>query len=312
MAHRRPKKAFGCPPQNQRRARVSFAEMLDQTGQRVHEHSNRRGGRRGQQSVRAAIAAAGPEEDFDAVGWTKRLLRWLWALLVVLPICVVTTWALVRQFSHASVGREFWQSSEFWHFAIGVLLMIGWFCSGLIKSLSLYVYVLGHEFTHGLVVKCFWGDVSGFHASTEGGYITANKTNWVIALSPYFVPIWSIEAAVLYGLLKVFVDFSMEWDKLFYMVIGLTWTFHFVWTLWMIPKDQPDLQENGTLLSLLLIYLGNLLVLVALLCVAGRGSVWDHFVDFGREWLRLGATWGDAGWRWACHGIECLRREMLF
>jgi hypothetical protein len=147
--------------------------------------------------------------------------------------------------------------------------------------------------------------------SKDGGYITTNKTNWMIALSPYFLPIWSIEAAVFYGVLKVFVDFSVEWDKLFYAVIGLTWTFHFVWTLWMLPKDQPDLQENGTFLSLVVIYLGNLLVLVALLCVAGRGAIWQHFRDFGMEWVRCAATWGDVAWCWAQELITQACKEWL-
>ncbi len=305
MSKRRWNKSTGRPPQNQRRTRASFVEVLKAARRSAQgsgdEPANRRGNRRGQKSVQAAIAAAAPEMamDFDRVGWTKRVLRWLLAL-VLLPFCLVTAWTLLLQFSpHATVQQRFWLSAEFWHFAIGVLVMVGWFWSGLMHKTLLRLYVLGHEYTHGVFVTCLGGKVSGFHVSTEGGYITTNKTNWVIALSPYFVPIWSMEAAVLYGLLKVFADFSVEWDKLFYAVIGVTWTFHFVWTLWMLPREQPDLQDNGTFLSLVVISFGNVLVLAALLCVAGQGSLWGHFRDFGMEWLRHAATWGDAGWRWA-------------
>ncbi len=245
------------------------------------------------------------------VGWVKRLLRWVLAL-VLLPFCLVTAWTLVLQFFAAAMHQRFWQSAEFWHFAIGVLVMVGWFWSGLMHTWFLRLYVFGHEFTHGLMVTCLGGKVSGFHVSTEGGYITTNKTNWVIALSPYFVPIWSLEAAVLYGLLKVFVDFSGEWDKLFYAVIGLTWTFHLVWTLWMLPREQPDLKENGTFLSLVLICFCNVLVLAALLCVAGKGPLWEHARDFGMAWLRLAATWGDHLWHWVNAGIAWTRREWMF
>jgi len=262
--------------------------------------------------MQAAIATAlDEEEDFDGVGWAKRVLRWALGV-VLLPFCLVTAWTLGMRFSHAALHQRLWQSAEFWHFAIGVLVMTGWFWSGLMHTFFLRLYVFGHEFTHGMVVTCLGGKVSDFHVSTEGGYITTNKTNWVIALSPYFLPIWSIEAAVLYGLLKVFADFSVEWDKLFYAVIGLTWTFHLVWTLWMLPREQPDLQENGTFLSLVLIGFGNVLVLAALLCVAGSGSLWEHFRDFGMEWLRHTATWGDAGWRWANAGLGWVCKEWLF
>lgn len=281
---------------------------MNATHRPLHEHANRRGERRERKSAQAAIAAAAPEEDFDAVGWSKRLLRWLVAL-GLLPFCLVTSWTLLSQFSQATVQQGFWQTAEFWHFAIGVIVMVGWFWSGLGQRFFVRAYVFGHEATHALFVTFFLGKVSGFHVSTEGGYITTNKTNWVIALSPYFVPIWSIVAALGYGLLKGFAEFSVEWDKLFYAVVGVTWTFHFVWTLWMIPRDQPDLQENGTFLSLVVIYLGNLLVLVALLCVAGRGSLWDHFRSFGMEWLRYAVTWGDEGWRWANELMVRTRKE---
>jgi len=314
MGHRRARKSTGCQPPNQRRTREAFAAVLKAARGTAGEPANRRGRRREQKSMRAAIAAAVPlpeEEDFDTVGWTRRLLRWGLAL-VLLPFCLVTAWTLGARFSHAALHQRFWQSAEFWHFAIGVLVMIGWFWSGLGHKVFLRVYVFGHEFTHGMVVTCLGGKVSDFHAGTEGGYITTNKTNWLIALSPYFLPIWSIEAAVLYGLLKVFADFSVEWDKLFYAVIGLTWTFHLVWTLWMLPREQPDLEQNGTFLSLVLIGFGNVLVLAALLCVAGSGSLWDHVRDFGMEWLRHAAIWGDVGWRWANAGIAWVSKEWLF
>src|SRR5690606_403472 len=129
----------------------------------------------------------------------------------------------------------------------------------------LYLYVLGHELTHALFVVLFRGKVTDFHVSTEGGYITTNKTNLMIALSPYFVPFWSVVAALLFVAARHGFGLSGVWDKFFYAVVGLTWTFHMVWTLWMIPRDQPDLKENGTFLSLVVIFLANLLIVVALM-----------------------------------------------
>jgi hypothetical protein len=61
-------------------------------------------------------------------------------------------------------------------------------------------------------------------------------------------------------------------------MMGATWSFHLFWTLWIIPRDQPDLQENGTFFSLALIYLANVLLLSSLLCLASPALTWRHFV----------------------------------
>ena len=82
-----------------------------------------------------------------------------------------------------------------------------------------------------------------------------------------------------------------------YGVMGATWSFHLAWTLWMIPRDQPDLKDNGTFLSLTLIYLGNLLVLIGLLCLAAPKPL-ESLRDFGYSWFGTAMTWGDAVLRW--------------
>ena len=280
---------------NQRRTKQSFSEMLSTANRRAHEQANRRSDRRGMKSVRAAIAASDEIEDAFSVEWWRRLGRWMMALCL-LPFCWVTTWTFLSRFSRATLERGFWHSTEFWYFAIGALLMVGWFWSGLIRSFFLYLYVLGHELTHVLFVLCCRGKVTDFHVSTEGGYITTNKTNMLIALSPYFVPFWSVVCAVVYMALRFFVELSSWWDLVMYALMGLTWTFHMVWTLWMIPRDQPDLKENGTFLSLVVIYLANLMVLAGLLCVAGDSPLRDTR-DFAYEWMRHAATWGQLFWR---------------
>ena len=58
-----------------------------------------------------------------------------------------------------------------------------------------------------------------------------------------------------------------------------------LWTLWMIPRDQPDLRENGTFLSLVIIYLANLLLLVLLLCAAHDAPL-SSAREFGMDWMR--------------------------
>jgi len=282
-------------PQNLRRTRASFAEVLASANRRAHDQANRPAGKRQFKSVRAAITATAMEEEHTSV-WSHRMMRWLLAL-ALLPFGWVTTWTFLSRFSHATVHQGFWQTTEFWYFAIGAMLMLGWFWSGYLRTAFLYLYVLGHELTHAVFVIFFRGKVTEFHVSTEGGYITTNKSNMVIALSPYFVPFWSVAVVLVHLALRHLAGVSAEWDRWFYAAMGVTWTFHMVWTLWMIPRDQPDLRENGTFLSLVIIYLANLLVLVALLCAADA-SPWDCAVGFAHEWMRHAATWGDQIFRY--------------
>ncbi|MBC8128320.1 MAG: hypothetical protein H8M99_14360 [Gloeobacteraceae cyanobacterium ES-bin-144] len=310
MAKQRNKESFKRTMRNQRRTRISFVEVLSSANRRAHEQANRRSGRRELKSVRAAIAATDMGDCEESTAWSKRLLRWVLAL-ALLPLCWVTSWTFLSRFSRAAVEQGFWQTAAFWYFSTGILVMVGWFWSGLWKSFFLYAYVLGHELTHAVFVVLFRGKVMDFHVSHEGGYITTNKTNLVIALSPYFVPFWSVICALVYAVLRISVDLKPGWDLAFYAVMGGTWTFHMAWTLWMIPRDQPDLKENGTFLSLVVIYLANLLVLVVLFCVAEEFPL-RNSREFALEWLRHAATWSDSIWRWALQMIDELKTAAKF
>lgn len=300
MVKKNRSKSTGRPLKNQRRERVSFAQVLSLANRRAHEQANRRSGNRGKKTIWAATATAAGDEHPETPEWTKRLLRWSLASLL-LPLCWVTMWTFLSRFSQATVDSASWRTPEFWYFATGALLMIGWFWSGLFQAFFLYLYVLGHELTHAIFVVLYRGKVTEFHVSADGGYITTNKTNLVIALSPYFVPFWAIVAAIVYGSVRHFAGLGPEWDRALYALLGLTWTFHMVWTLWMIPRDQPDLKENGTYLSLVVIYLANLLVLAGLLCAA-RGSPLENTGGFALEWFRHAATACDIMLRWG-HGL---------
>jgi hypothetical protein len=69
---------------------------------------------------------------------------------------------------------------------------------------------------------------------------------------------------------------------LLYALIGVTWAFHFTFTCWMIPKKQTDLTDHGTVFSLVVIYLMNLLLLSVMLALA---SAEVTFADLGRDFL---------------------------
>ncbi len=259
---------------------------------RSREKTNRRLHTRGR-SIWAAMAADEFYET-DQVGVWTHCLRFALSILL-LPVFWVTAWTFMTEFSRVTVTDGIWQSAQFWYFTIGAILMLGWFWSGLWRKAFLYIYVLGHELTHAAFVKLFGGRVLDMDWGSHGGYVTTDKTNWVIALSPYFVPFWSVVATVIFSGGRVLFEITPIGNLVFYGVIGSTWAFHLTWTLWMIPRDQPDLRDNGTFLSLILICLGNLVVLVGLLCMASPDPG-ESLRDFLRSWLLTILTWGRGAW----------------
>lgn len=289
---------------NQRRERVSLAESLGQ-GVAGRGSGNRRGEPRVARPMEAVIAGVAAEWEDEGVGLLRRVKRWVIGLLL-LPLSWVTAWTFFSQFSRATVDQGFWQTEEFWYFATGCLLMAGWFACGLLREWFQVVYVLGHELTHAVFVWLHFGRVSRLRVGRDGGHILTNKTNWLIALSPYFVPFWALVVVVVHLLLRHGVGWEHDWDRVLYALIGATTTFHFVWTLRVIPLDQPDLQENGVFLSLVVIFLGNLLVVSGLFCVAAEDPV-ASARSFGGEWLRHAAVGGDVVLRWTGGAVSVLR-----
>jgi hypothetical protein len=205
--------------------------------------------------------------------WVKSVIGFF-----LLPICVVLTQTFFTAFARATISQRLWAAEEFWFFSLGaVLWVIAFF--GLPRPIILYVF--GHEFTHALWVWLMGGRVSRFRVGRDGGHIVTNRTNFWIALAPYFFPLYSILAIAAYGVLSLFYNVQ-PYGRLLYAVIGITWAFHFTFTLWMIPKNQTDLRDHGTFFSLVVIYLMNVILLSALLIVA---SPQITFSGFGADLL---------------------------
>ena len=204
--------------------------------------------------------------------------RWVKFVVAIflLPACLVLTQTFFTAFARATMIQRLWASEEFWFFALGVVLwLIAFF--GLPRPIVIYVF--GHELTHALWVWLMGGQISRFRVSRRGGHVVTNKTNFWIALAPYFLPIYSVLVIALFGVCSLF--FAMQpYSRLLYAMIGVTWAFHFTFTCWMIPKDQSDLRDHGTFFSLVVIYLMNLGILSLLLIVASPQTT---LAAFGAE-----------------------------
>jgi hypothetical protein len=122
------------------------------------------------------------------------------------------------------------------------------------------------------------GRVSRFRVSGDGGHIVTNRTNFLIALAPYFFPLYSVLAIAVYGIASLFFNVA-PYGQLLYASLGITWAFHLTFTGWMIPKNQTDLSDHGTFFSLVFIYLMNLVLLSVLLVIASPQITFASFAD---------------------------------
>jgi hypothetical protein len=215
------------------------------------------------------------------VRWLKQVI----ALFLVPPAWVLTR-AFFSSFSIATVHHSFWVSEEFWFFSLGALL---WTIAFLGLPRPMLMYVLGHELTHAIWVWLMGGRVSKFKVSREGGYIVTDTTNFWIALAPYFFPLYSILALLLYGGIGVFTDVD-PYRRWLFGVVGFTFAFHVTFTILMLWKGQSDLIDHGTFFSMMVIYLANFSLLSLMLIIACHEVT---FASFGNELLQGAMEFSD-------------------
>src|SRR5947208_11037366 len=201
-----------------------------------------------------------------------RWVKFVFAIFL-LPVCAILSETFFTVFAHAAVTQRLWAGEEFWFFSLGAVL---WLIAFLGLPRPIVLYVFGHELTHALWVLLMGGRVSRFRVNRDGGHVVTNRNNFWIALAPYFFPLYSILAIAIYGALSLFLNMQ-PYGRLLYAVIGATWTFHFTFTCWMIPKNQTDLIDQGTFFSLVVIYLMNLALLSVMLILASREITFQAF-----------------------------------
>ena len=103
--------------------------------------------------------------------------------------------------------------------------------------------------------------------------------NLFVALAPYFVPLWMLVWMLLFFVANWIAPFETYLPWLF-SGFGFWWAFHVYWTLWVIPREQPDLLENGVVLSFMIIMLTNIAALVVMLRCFGVLSFHGYWQDF--------------------------------
>ena len=210
------------------------------------------------------------DEDIEIVPISgfRAFLRRAIAMLLLLPLSILLVHALGLQLVHAlpttAADSSFWLSEPIYFSLLGFLTFLALMLSQVATPILVYLYVLGHELTHAITAMCFFGKVSTVNVDIDGGYIETDKDNVVIALAPYFVPLWLIVWVLLVAGFYLFLPRESV-DPWFFGGCGFLWSFHLYWTIWVIPREQPDVLENGISFSLLFVVIMNILILIGIL-----------------------------------------------
>lgn len=121
-----------------------------------------------------------------------------------------------------------------------------------------YLYVLGHEAVHAGVSWIFGGKIKSFKVSEKGGSVGTDKSNTIIELSPYFVPIYAIIVAVIYFVVASSYRIN---GSAFIFLIGFALAFHMILTIEVMKIRQPDIVKSGYFFSIILVYVFNIIVI---------------------------------------------------
>lgn len=180
--------------------------------------------------------------------WVKTIIA-----ILLLPVCIGAAQALWMVIRASGSADTTW-----------VPLLAGatcWIVIYLFLPKPMWIYVLGHELTHVVWTWFFGGRVKKFKAASSGGHVIITKTNFLIALAPYFFPLYAVIVVV------VFAGANRIWDRQgylpwFHLLLGAAYAFHVTFTAHILKTRQSDITQHGFLFSAVVIFLGNVSVLL--------------------------------------------------
>ncbi|MDB6018549.1 MAG: hypothetical protein JWR19_3038 [Pedosphaera sp.] len=180
--------------------------------------------------------------------WCKTIIA-----VLLLPLCIGAVeafWLVLRSSGNATT---------IW---VGTLSGAAcWLVIYLLLPKPMWVYVFGHELTHALWTWLFGGKVKKLKVTSGGGHVVVTKNNFLISLAPYFFPLY-VALVVL-----VFVLGHLIWNWApyvvwFHLLVGAAYAFHVTLTWHILKTEQSDITQHGYLFSSVVIFLGNMGVLL--------------------------------------------------
>jgi hypothetical protein len=202
--------------------------------------------------------------------WAKFIIA-----ILLLPICFGAIRTLWSVFNATGGADQTW-----------VPLLAGfacWICIFVLLPKPMWIYVFGHEFTHALWTWLFGGKVKRFKATSKGGHVIVTKTNFLIALAPYFFPVYAALLVIFFSIGHLIWNWK-QFAVWFHLFVGAAYAFHVTLTWHILKTRQTDITQQGYVFSTVIIFLGNVSVL--LIGIPLLTAKMDLLTMFG-SWFRF-------------------------
>lgn len=215
----------------------------------------------------------------------NQLIKSFFGLLLI-PLTIafaITLSQIIISFSDSSL--------TVWLFCAGVV------CYPIFQAFlfrPLRIYILGHELTHAFFSILFGGKIKKLKVTKDGGSVNVTKSNFLVVLAPYFFPLYVFIFVLIWYILKQFYNSVLQpYYPGFVFLVGFGLGFHLVFTWYSLRVGQPDVKKTGLIFSMVLIFLGNLVILAILLKILFPEEVllkdffvrsWNIQIDI---WLRI-------------------------
>ena len=206
--------------------------------------------------------------------------KWVKAILAVLllPLCVGTWQTLLNVVKGVGEALNVW-----------VPLASGagcWVAIFLFLPRQAWLYVMGHEMTHVVWSWAFGGKLKQFKIGAKSGHVVVTKSNFLVALAPYFFPLYAIAVVLIFGIVNAL------WQEpnavpVFHLLLGATYAFHVTWTWEVLRTRQSDISGQGYLFSTVVLLVGNLAVLIlGIALLSGKPPMTQVAADWSGFTLR--------------------------
>lgn len=190
----------------------------------------------------------------------------LFAGLLLFPLCLGATRTAIWVIQVTATTDSFW-----------IPFLTGgacWLAIYVFLPKPLWLYVCGHELTHALWTKLFGGKVKSIKISAHGGSVAITKTNFLISLSPYFFPLYAVLIMIVFVVGDRIWGLK-HWIPLLYLLLGAAYAFHVTLTGHALKTEQTDISDQGRLFSLVVIWLGNVgMLIICVPILTSKITVW--------------------------------------
>lgn len=145
-----------------------------------------------------------------------------------------------------------WYKVKFLIWGVGIFLLLNFY-----TTIPKRLYIFFHELSHAIAAVFFSAKIFEFKVTKEEGYIKSDKSNIVIRLSPYFLPLASYIILLIHFATLIYFRHYYNYDgtyPLTFFLVGFFFTTTCYYNIRLILQETSDINREQLILSFLLIF----------------------------------------------------------